>query len=351
MATHAFWQLLAKRETGGHLVNDRQIWIVTDGAVGFEAQATAVAEAIGLPYVLKRVHSKGPMRFLPTRLQVYLTPRLLLRFVGSNEPLRQPWPRVIISVGRRSIPIALALKQVSGAFTLNIQDPRVPAQCFDLVAAPAHDEFEGANVITTFGAVHRVTAKKVAEAAKKFATKFDFLPHPRFAVLLGGDSKGFRFTPAEAAAFGTAVAKLAREQRGSLLITPSRRTRPRSLSAFANAIVGVPHILWGGTGENPYMAMLGWADIIIVTNDSVNMVTEAAGTGKPIYVKFLPGRSKRNSRFHEQMRNAGATRPFDGRCVETWSYPAINDTEKVAHAIRQTLGLEGPAATHGGKSS
>jgi mitochondrial fission protein ELM1 len=321
------------------LANDQKIWIVTDGAVGFEAQAIAVAEAVRLPFVLKRVRIKGPLRLLPVRLQVYLSPRILLRFVGSDEPLRQPWPQVIISVGRRSVPIALALKQVSGAFTVNIQDPKVPAQWFDLVAAPTHDEFNAPNVITTFGAVHRITANKLAEAAKKFATKFDFLPHPRFAVLLGGDSKGFRFSPAEAAAFGTLVAKLAREHRGSLLITSSRRTRPQSLSAFANAIVGVPHILWSGTGENPYMAMLAWADFIIVTNDSVNMVTEAAGTGKPIYVKFLPGKSKRNSQFHEQMRNAGATRPFDGRSIADWSYQPINDTEKVARAIRQAMDL------------
>jgi mitochondrial fission protein ELM1 len=77
----------------------------------------------------------------------------------------------------------------------------------------------------------------------------------------------------------------------------------------------------------------------------VNMVTEAAGTGKPIYVKFLPGQSKRNSRFHEQMRGAGATRRFDGRSIKTWSYPPINDTVIVARAIRRALGLEAPGST------
>ena len=285
------------------------------------------------------------MRLVPTRLQVYLSPRLLLRFVGSNEPLRQPWPRVIICVGRRSVPIALALKQLSGAFAVHIQDPKVPAHWFDLIAAPAHDNFSAPNVITTFGAVHRVTPEQLAEAGKKFATRFAPLPHPRFAVLLGGDSKGFRFSPTDGTDFGASVAKLVREQHGSLFITPSRRTRPQSLSAFAKAIVGVPHILWSGTGENPYMGMLAWADIIIVTNDSVNMVTEAAGTGKPIYVKFLPGQSKRNSRFHEQMRAAGATRPFDGRFIENWSYQPINDTVIVARAIRRALGLEAPGST------
>ena len=193
--------------------NDQQIWVVTDGSAGFEAQAIAVAEAIGLPFVLKRVHIKGPLRLLPTRLQVYLPPRLLLQFVGSNEPLRQPWPRVLISVGRRSVPIALALKELSGVFVVHIQDPKVPAHWFDLIAAPAHDEFSAPNVITTFGAVHRVTPERLAHAGKKFATRFAPLPHPRFAVLLGGDSKGFRFSPTDGTKFGLQTASAVSRRR------------------------------------------------------------------------------------------------------------------------------------------
>jgi mitochondrial fission protein ELM1 len=77
----------------------------------------------------------------------------------------------------------------------------------------------------------------------------------------------------------------------------------------------------------------------VTTEDSVNMVTEACGTGKPVYVQRLEGRSRRLSRFHELMRQRGATRPFEGK-LETWSYPPINDTELVASAIRGALGLE-----------
>jgi mitochondrial fission protein ELM1 len=69
------------------------------------------------------------------------------------------------------------------------------------------------------------------------------------------------------------------------------------------------------------------------------MVTEAAGTGKPVYVQKLKGRSRRLGRFHELMRERGATRPFEGK-LESWSYAPINDTELVAGAIRKALGLE-----------
>lgn len=110
-------------------------WIVTDGSVGMEAQGIAVAEVVGLPFILKRMRVKGPMRL------------------------------------RRSVPIALAIKRMGHAFGPHIQNPKVPPELFDLVAAPVHDNFEGINVITTFGAVHSVTNARLAEAGKRPARR------------------------------------------------------------------------------------------------------------------------------------------------------------------------------------
>lgn len=314
-------------------------WIVTDGSVGMEAQGIAVAEAVGLPYALKRVRPKGAMRLVPTPLQILLPPRILLASVTANDPIEPPWPRLVISIGRRSVAIALAIKRVSGAYALHIQNPRVPARLFDLVAAPAHDNFEGPNVVTTFGAVHSVTADRLAEAGKAFAPRIEGLPHPRMAVLLGGESQAFSFPPDAATAFGAKLANLISESGGSLLVTPSRRTRAESLAALSRAIDDTPNFVWDSTGDNPYFAFLSLADAIVVTEDSVNMVTEAAGTGKPVYIQPLPGRSSRLSRFHALMRKRGATRPFEGH-LESWSYEPINDTEVVASVIRRALDLE-----------
>ena len=318
-----------------------ETWVITDGSAGMEAQGIAVAEAVGLPLSLRRVRAAGAMQFLPAPLQLLVPPARLLRSVATNAPLEAPWPRLVISIGRRSVPIALAIKRLSHphAFALHIQNPKVPARLFDLIAAPVHDDFTGPNVIVTFGSVHSVTGSRIAEEAKRLAPRVDALPHPRIAVLLGGESQAFSFPPAAAATFGAKLAALAREAGGALLVTPSRRTRPDSLEALAGAIREVPHFVWDGTGDNPYFAFLGLADVIIVTEDSVNMVTEAAGTGKPVYVQALPGRSNRLSRFHRLMQERGVTRPFEGR-LESWRYTPVNDTERVAATIRRALGLE-----------
>ncbi len=303
-----------------------------------EAQGKAMAEAVGLPYTLKRVRPSGPLQLIPTPFQLLVPASWRLVAAESSSELAPPWPRLVISIGRRSVPIALAVKRLANAYALHIQNPKVPASLFDLVAAPVHDDFEGENVVTTFGAVHNVTPQRLTEAGKRFAPRVSDLPHPRIAILLGGDSRAFKFPPRTAAAFGAKLASLARETGGALLITPSRRTSPETLKALADAVKDVPHFVWDGTGDNPYHALLSLADVIVVTEDSVNMVTEAAGTGKPVYVQSLPGRSARLSRFHRLMRERGATRPFEGR-LEAWRYDPVNDTEHVAALIRKALQL------------
>lgn len=318
-----------------------ETWIVTDGAVGMEAQGIAVAEAVGLPYVLKRVRPTGPMRWIPARLQHLVPAAGRISAAESNSPLAPPWPRLIISIGRRSVPLALAIKRLGGAYGVHIQNPKVPAHLFDLVAAPVHDDFDGPNVITTFGAVHSVTAGKLAEAGERFAPKIADLPHPRITVLLGGESRAFSFPPETGTRFGRDLANVARETGGALLITPSRRTSAETLAAVAEAVKDVPHLVWDGSGENPYFAFLSLADAIVVTEDSVNMVTEATGTGKPVYIQPLAGRSARLSRFHALMRERGATRPFEGH-IAPFDYAPVNDTEAVAAPIRKALGLEQP---------
>ncbi|MEG6510133.1 mitochondrial fission ELM1 family protein [Methyloligella sp. 2.7D] len=315
-------------------------WILTDGAIGMEQQGLAVARAVGLPYALRKVKVGGLVDLLPVPAQVAVPPRWLLASTRAETPLKAPWPRLVISIGRRSAPIALAIKRASGGatFALHIQDPKIPAKLFDLVAAPVHDGLEGPNVVQTFGAVHSVTQDRLDEGAAHFAPLIDPLPHPRISVLLGGKSRAFDFTPEDAALMGDRLRQMIGETGGSLLVTPSRRTSKESFAVLKEKLKDLPGMIWDGAGENPYFAFLAAADALVVTADSVNMVTEAAGTGKPVFVQPLHGKSTRLNRFHAKMREAGITRPFTGR-FETWEYPPVNDTEKVAAPVREALKL------------
>ena len=147
----------------------------------------AVAKAVGVPFELTTVRVRGPLAWLPSRMQIWLPPGVLLRFVPSSEPLQPPWPRLIVSVGHQSVAPAVALKRLSNhsTFAVHVQDPKVSAHHFDWIAAPKHDGLTGPNVTTTLGAVHGVNPVRVAEAKEPFASLIGWLPRPRITVLRG----------------------------------------------------------------------------------------------------------------------------------------------------------------------
>jgi uncharacterized protein len=201
---------------------------------------------------------------------------------------------------------------------------------------PAHDDpVIGANVITTLGAVHRITTERLAQDARRFADLFGVLPRPLVAVLLGGDNRAYRMTEDRFTAFADHLAALASQGFG-LAITPSRRTDPALTNLLRRRLAESRIYLWDGGGDNPYFGLLGAADAVIVTADSVSMVSEAAATGKPVYVADFGGGSAKFDRFHEAMSAAGVTRPFRGT-IENWSYDPPADTARAAAEIRRRL--------------
>lgn len=311
-------------------------WAVTEGAIGMENQAVGLSEAVGLPTVIKRVMARAPWRYLPA--QVWPKPLNLL--TAESDPLLPPWPRLLISCGRRSAPFGMAVRRASAGkcFTVHIQDPKVGLDNFDLVVPPRHDGVTGPNVIVSRGALNRVTADKLAEGARRLAPRLAHLPRPLLAVLLGGTSNSYKLTTARMTQIGHQLRELIQSAGAGLAITPSRRTGVENTAVLRRELPDDKIFLWDGTGDNPYFGLLGLADAIAVTCESASMVSEAATTGKPLYVIDLEGGSKRFHTFHEMLRADGITRPFDGH-LEKWSYDPLNDTAIVAATIRQRLGL------------
>ena len=94
--------------------------------------------------------------------------------------------------------------------------------------------------------------------------------------------------------------------------------------------------LWNGEGENPYYGFLAWADYIIVTADSASMISEAATTGKPVYMVDLAGGSARFDKLHAALLRNGIIRTFAGT-LQDYSYTPLDDATMVAEEIRMRL--------------
>jgi uncharacterized protein len=218
-----------------------------------------------------------------------------------------------------------------------VQHPRMPIDRFDLVVVNRHDRLTGPNVVVTRTALHRATPLRLAEAAAIWAPRLAHLKRPLLAVLIGGSNGRFRLDAPVAGALAAQLAALGREGIG-LAMTPSRRTDPAARALLAEAVRDADGYVWDMTGENPYFGLLALADAILVSVDSVSMISEAVATGAPVLLARLPGRSRRIGDFVGDLLREGRVRWFEGK-LEHWPVAPLDDTEAAAEAMRRRLGL------------
>ena len=313
----------------------RTCWVLSNGIVGMDNQSLGLAEALGLAVTLKTQYPRAPWKHLPPQFW----PFPLASAGPGSDVLAPPWPDVVIGTGRLNIPTAIAIKRASGGrvFNIRIQHPHVSLKYFDAVVAPSHDRCRGAQVIETLGAVNRVSEAGLAQARARWEPVFARLPRPLVAVLLGGPNKAYRFDAGVARDMAERLARLQAAGAG-LALTPSRRTGAALEAVFRARLAPAGGWIWDGRGDNPYFGLLALADHILVTADSVNMVSEACFTGKPVQVLGLPGGSPKFARFHRLMQEGGYARWFSGQ-LETWSYPPLREAERAAQEILRRLAL------------
>ncbi len=306
-------------------------WIVTEGMAGTENQCLGVAEALGIMPEIKRINLRQPWK----TLSPWLTSESAMTFTGDS--LAPPWPDLLLASGRKAIAASRYIKKMSGGktFTVQIQDPRVAPSQFDLVAVPAHDPARGGNVIVTTAAPNRVQAERLEDARHEFERQFSTLPQPRVAVLIGGNSKAHQMTRPIAEQLAKDLGKLAQKGFG-LMVTASRRTGEENAEILKKNITGENVYFWTCAGANPYFGMLAWADFVMVTADSVSMLSEAATTGKPVYMIPLAGGAPRLDAFHDNLLQKGIVRRFEGK-LEPYDYIPLNDAGLVADEIKKRM--------------
>ena len=282
-------------------------WGITDGSAGMVAQVRSLAVVMGLQLEMKIISLKKPWSLLPNICYDSPLKTCILPYALCNpENVTQSCPDIIISCGRKAALVALALKKKNPSVKLvHIQDPQMSSKHFDVVVAMQHDKITGGNVIKTLFALHSISPDILQVAKEKFMPRFAAYPQPHIAVLLGGSTNKYTLTKERMEVVITDLQEWLAGTKGSLLITPSRRTGAENIAALQQAFAGNKNVyIYDGVEENPYMGLLACADEIIVTNDSVNMMSEAFATGKPVTILELEGHEKtKPARFAEIIKH------------------------------------------------
>lgn len=313
-----------------------ETFILTDGHAGNVRQAQALAAALGRPARELVLEARAPWAWTAPRRLPGAAHAFGAAFAGA---LAAP-PALAIGCGRQAA-LATRLLRLRGARAVQILDPRIDSRHWDLVIAPEHDGLRAANSLSPLGSLHPVDDLWLA-AARSAYPAFGALPSPRTALLLGGPSAHAAFDAGVFEHLIAQVAALVEREGGSVLATASRRTPTSVREQLRARFARVPGVVWAGPedGANPYAGLLGWADRVVCTADSVNLLSEAAATTVPLYIAGIDALSGRPRRFVDALLASARARRFDAAdTLAPYAVTPLRETARIADEVRRRLGL------------
>lgn len=325
-----------------------EIWILVDNRPGNYSQAIGLANAIANQnnFETRIVNiSYGILSFLPNFI---LRSTLLgVKNITKNKVKNFDYfPRLIISAGRRSAPVALNIKNRSQnrSKIAQIMNPDFALDKFDFIILPKHDKiYDRPNIIRTLGSLTKINEQAIKSECEKFSSWFSDCDKAKIALLIGGDSKNTKFTKDSAINLVKKSCEIAKNMNAKLLILNSRRTSDEVTKAIKSTLNGdFKFFNWKEikNGENPYLAIVGFSDFFIVTGDSVSMISEVCSTGKPTYIFDEKNISSfKHKKFHQDLIMQNFVKKIDETTflLEKFSEKKLQETKRVATIIQNAL--------------
>ena len=307
--------------------------LLTEGMHGMISQVEGLAKALDIDFTHHKVELNNFWKLIPP---IY-TPVSQIVY----KKLDHSGFDLIISCGRKSIIPSIHLKNTSNkkVFNIHIQDPKVNLDNFDFIVAPEHDAIKGQNVITTKGAIHYLTENEINEN-KDYLNSFIKKDHREvWALILGGPTKYYDYSKKNMKHIFSILYKLLQKHDFQLVVIPSMRT-PINTIHYAKEYFGESHTIIKNVDKKAYLSALAISKNIVVTCDSSSMISEAALTGKPIYVANIEPKKndKRFQSIKNLFRELNITRNL-GEEVETWNYQKLDETNRIANIIKKKINL------------
>ena len=303
--------------------------LLTEGMHGMISQVEGLAKALDLEFIHEKIELNNFWKLIPP----ILTP--VKKFVFKNDIIKDF--NIVISCGRKSVipSIYLKKKYKDKIMNIHIQDPKVSLDNFDFIVVPEHDGLEGKNVLKSMGAIHYLRESELEENKSFLKSKVN--KEKLVTLVMGGPNKYYDYKDETINKIFLKVKDNFINKGYQLIFIPSIRTPKKTIEKAKNYF-DENQIIISNVDKKSYLSSLKLADYIVVTCDSTSMISEAAMTGKPIYVAQMPAIKKnyRFKKFFELFKSLNIIKDLENS-VDNWKYEKLNETKKISGYIKEQL--------------
>ena len=306
--------------------------LLTQGMHGMISQVEGMAKALNTDYNHKIVRLSFPWNLIPPKF----TPISDIILKDKTYLAEGETPGLIISCGRKSvIPSILLKKKNPKIFTIHIQNPKVSFKNFDAIIAPEHDNLNGDNVYSSKGAIHYITELEIKKAEPYLANKIK--SQKLVSLILGGPNKYYSFDKDQLIEIFNEIRSNFISKGYKAIVIPSIRT-PKMIIDLATKEFGMDGYVVNSVDKQAYLSAFALATNIVVTCDSTSMISEAATSGKPIFVAHMKAKKNnyRFKKFFQLFKEMGITKEL-GEKIDNWTYIRLNEADRIANLMREKL--------------
>ena len=301
--------------------------LLTEGMHGMISQVEGLAKSLNIEFIHEKIELNSFWKLIPPKF----TPSQ--NFTFKND-IKKNFD-IVISCGRKSVipSIYLKKKYKDKIMNIHIQDPKVSLNNFDYVVVPQHDSLNGNNVITSIGAIHYLKQDELDQNENYLKNKIN--KEKIISLIIGGPNKYYNYNDKSIGEIFAKIQKNFIDNGYQLIVIPSMRT-PQKIINKATNYFDKNQVIINNVDKKAYLSSLKLADYIVVTCDSTSMISEAAITGKPIYVAQMTPIKKnyRFEKFFNLFRSLNIIRNLESS-VEKWNYEKLNETDKVSDHIKK----------------
>ena len=304
--------------------------LLTEGMHGMISQVEGLAKALDIDFTHHKVELNSFWKLIPPKF----TPISDLTFNSVNTKDFD----IIISCGRKSVIPSICLKKNSKkkVYNIHIQDPKVSLKNFDFIIAPEHDGLTGENVILSKGSIHYLTNEEIIHNREYLSERLN-KEKQYLALIIGGPNKYYNYSEKNIKEVFDKVKNILEKNNLQAIIIPSMRT-PQQVIDLSENYFGQDHLVIKHIDKKAYLSCLSLAKYIVVTCDSTSMISEAALTGKPIYIAEIPTKINdyRFRRFRDLFTKLNIVKNLDEK-LEIWNYKILDETNRISKEIKKKI--------------